>query len=103
MATNGSFKFVGSVIVGVLGIVVIIFNLVYNPLNLALSKEIDIRAAEDKEINIALVKGDNCNRADFLEAIEKLTDEQKRDNREIVKQLGILTTEIAVLKKEIQK
>ena len=61
------------------------------------------RQTEDKEINIALVKGDNCNRADFLEAIEKLTDEQKRDNREIVRQLGILTTEIAVLKKEIQK
>ena len=103
MANGDKFKFVGSIIASVLAIVVIIFNLVYNPLNSAISKEVETRASEDKEIIADVVKGDGCNRSDFLQAIKELTTEQKQDNKEIMKELGMLTTEIAVIKKEIQK
>ena len=100
---NGKFKFVGSVIAGVLAIVVVIFQLVYSPLNSAQSAEAIARQSEDKVLHTAMIKGDNSNREDFLKAIKELTTEQRQDNKEIVKQLGILTTEIAVLKREIQK
>ena len=103
MANGNGFKLVGSVIASVLAIVVVIFNLVYSPLTSAISAEATARQTKDDTLQTAMVKGDNSNRDDFLQAIEKLTDEQKRDNREIVKQLGILTTEIAILKREVQK
>ena len=100
---NGKFKFVGSIIAGVLAIIVVIYNLVYSPLNTAISAEQIARASEDKTITADVVKGDNSNREDFLKAIAVLVAEQKQDNKEISNKLGILTTEIAVIKKELQK
>jgi gas vesicle protein len=96
------FLFVGSIIGGVLGTVITIYNLVYSPLDGKLSAEQITRAEEDKAVRIEVAKGDDCTREDFLEAIEKLTDEQKKDNKEISEKLGALAIDMAVVKKEIQ-
>ena len=58
MAENGKglFTFVGSIVAGVLGVVVVIFNLVYSPLSSAICDEAKTRATENESIRKEIEK-----------------------------------------------
>ena len=105
MADNDTkkFLFVGSIIGGVLGAVITIYNLVYAPLDGKLSAEQIARADEDKAVRIEIAKGDDCNRKDFLEAIREIQSEYKKDRKEISEKLSTVITDVAVIKKEIER
>jgi len=100
---NNKFTLIGSVITGVLAIVVIIFNLVYSPLNSALSKEADARVAEDKEMSADIIRGDKANQDAFLLAFKEISAENKKENREMSDKISLMQIDIAIIKKEIQK
>jgi len=101
MATNGNFKFVGSIIAGILGIVVIIYNLVYSPLTNAISKEADARVIENKQITADVKIEDARIRTDFLLAINGLISESKIDREKITDKLEKMGNDITAIKVKI--
>lgn len=52
MAENGTktITFVGSIIGGIIAVMLVVFTIVYSPLQASITKETDYRAAEDKRI-----------------------------------------------------
>ena len=48
--TKSSLLFVGEIIAGVLGVVLLVYNLVYAPLSCSLAEECKTRAKDDKDL-----------------------------------------------------
>lgn len=61
------------------------------------------RVEDNKVLSIDIAEGDKENQKVFLLAFKEIQAEYKKDSKEINDKLNILITDVAVMKKEIQK
>jgi len=85
--SNKTITFVGSIIAGVMGIIIVIYTMVYSPLNAALANERDSRSE-------CMAKLQN----DFFESVKI----QNRTNQEILISLTTLKTDVEYIKKAVK-